>query len=415
MSSVRLHGGVSAPLLVVLAVLCGLFAVQGNHVTNSGSLTPRSEALLMESSEEEGVAKTVHTFTKTQQQLTPSRRGGPQGLRRESAPAKKDTSESCSVDSLTRNATVDVVFTWVNQSDCDWFKVAKKYGAVSGECPTKPSDNLYGEIRYGLRALEKSTFFKQINKIYVVHSPYHGPPTFLKKDHPKLKFVTHKDIFAEGVDSFNSFGIYSRLHKIPGLKNYYIAFDDDYFVGKHAHLDHFYDWQEMKPFFMMASWTVEPKHSESGEEWAKSMANNSIKLNHLFGPRERKAELHIPFMYVRCVVEQLEWLFDKEFKETMRHPMRNSEDINLPFFYQNYLIDTKRATFRTSEGKDNIYMELHAGNSHEKVNQYVEEVRRRNPAFLNVQGYDSSDQDLIQKIEKFYQEQYPDKSSFESK
>ena len=84
-----------------------------------------------------------------------------------------------------RTFKFDVVYTWLNrtaQYDCEY------------------------ELKYALRALERFGMIEhiRIRNIYVVYSDTHiysgervGPPSFLKRDHPRLKFVPHSEILFE--------------------------------------------------------------------------------------------------------------------------------------------------------------------------------------------------------------------------
>lgn len=54
-------------------------------------------------------------------------------------------------------------------------------------------------------------------------------PSWLNVTHPKIRMVHHKDIFKwpEHLPTFNSLAIESHIHRIPGLSDHFIYFNDD--------------------------------------------------------------------------------------------------------------------------------------------------------------------------------------------
>ena len=57
-------------------------------------------------------------------------------------------------------------------------------------------------------------------------------PVWLNTDHPTVREVTHKEIFAnpDHLPTFSSPAIEINMHRIPGLSNRFIYSNDDFFL-----------------------------------------------------------------------------------------------------------------------------------------------------------------------------------------
>ncbi len=124
---------------------------------------------------------------------------------------------------------IDFVITWVDDSDPKWRKEFEYYYTKEGKtintdaCRYRDWDTL----RYWFRGVEK--FAPWVNKIYFV--TYGHLPKWLNTDNPKLVIVKHEDyIPAEYLPTFNSNAIEFFFHKIKGLSDRFVYFNDDMFL-----------------------------------------------------------------------------------------------------------------------------------------------------------------------------------------
>lgn len=106
--------------------------------------------------------------------------------------------------------------------------------------------------RYSLRSLEVNAPW--IRNIYIVTNGQ--VPTWLDTSNPRVKIVTHKEIFTEqnALPTFSSPAIELNLHHIPGLSDYFIYFNDDVFLGSPVYPYDFMTLQQGQVLF--ASWEV---------------------------------------------------------------------------------------------------------------------------------------------------------------
>ena len=124
---------------------------------------------------------------------------------------------------------IDFVITWVDDSDPKWRKEFEYYSAQdrrtinTDACRYRDWDTL----RYWFRGVEK--FAPWVNKIYFV--TYGHLPKWLNTDNSKLVIVKHEEFIpAEYLPTFNSFAIEFFFHKIEGLSEKFVYFNDDMFL-----------------------------------------------------------------------------------------------------------------------------------------------------------------------------------------
>ncbi len=94
------------------------------------------------------------------------------------------------------------------------------------------------ELKYSLRSLEKNANW--IRNVYLVTNGQ--IPNWLNISNPRLKLVTHEEIFLNKshLPTFSSPAIESHLHRIKGLSKRFIYFNDDMILGKPVYMDDFY-------------------------------------------------------------------------------------------------------------------------------------------------------------------------------
>lgn len=86
------------------------------------------------------------------------------------------------------------------------------------------------DSRYSLRSLEVNAPW--IRNIYIVTNGQ--VPSWLDTTNPRVHIITHAMIFpnASFLPTFSSPAIEMNLHRIPGLSDYFIYFNDDVFLGR---------------------------------------------------------------------------------------------------------------------------------------------------------------------------------------
>lgn len=124
---------------------------------------------------------------------------------------------------------IDFVLTWVDGNDPEWQKEKAQYQKkIEGDNRSirfRDWDNL----QYWFRAIEQ--FCPWVNKIHFV--TWGHLPKWLNINHPKLNIVKHTDFLNEDfLPTFNSRAIEVNLHRITGLSERFVYFNDDTFITK---------------------------------------------------------------------------------------------------------------------------------------------------------------------------------------
>lgn len=127
------------------------------------------------------------------------------------------------------NTDIDIVIPWVDGEEAEWKKqreaCRKKYN------PEKLSDSnirfeSWENLQYWFRAVERN--LPWVHKIFFI--TWGHLPGFLDTGHPKLEIVTHGEYIPEEyLPTFNSAAIEMNVHRIAGLAENYIMFNDDLF------------------------------------------------------------------------------------------------------------------------------------------------------------------------------------------
>lgn len=131
---------------------------------------------------------------------------------------------------------MDAVITYVDGNDPVWKQDYERYTNIP---VMEKRFRDWGTLKYLLRGIEVNMPF--IRNVYLVVSTMSQVPDWVNQT--ELKIVLHKDIIPEEyLPTFNSTTIEMFLHKIAGLDNEFLYFNDDIFpVAPSSPEDFFYD------------------------------------------------------------------------------------------------------------------------------------------------------------------------------
>lgn len=137
-----------------------------------------------------------------------------------------------------QNSEIDFVLIWVDDSDIEWQKNKANY---RNDNDSFNANNVryrdWDILQYWFRAVEKYTPW--VRKIHFVTCGH--IPQWLKLDNPKLNFVKHSDyIDSRFLPTFSSHPIELNLHKIKGLAEQFVYFNDDMFINAKMKPDDFF-------------------------------------------------------------------------------------------------------------------------------------------------------------------------------
>ena len=123
---------------------------------------------------------------------------------------------------------IDFVILWVDGNDPEWQNEKSKYDSnVNDDSNTVSRYRDWGLLPFWFRGVEK--FTPWVNKIHFV--TWGHVPEFLNLNNPKLNVVKHTDFIpAEYLPTFSSHAIELNIHRIPGLSEKFVYFNDDMFI-----------------------------------------------------------------------------------------------------------------------------------------------------------------------------------------
>lgn len=131
------------------------------------------------------------------------------------------------------NDPIDFVVTWVDGTDSSWEKQkqyyeSKQFSQVIDDNGEERYRN-WDLFKYWFRAVEK--YAPWVHKVYLVTCGH--IPQWLNTESDKLVVVNHKDFIpSEYLPTFSSIPIELNIHRISGLSEKFVYFNDDMFLTK---------------------------------------------------------------------------------------------------------------------------------------------------------------------------------------
>ena len=125
---------------------------------------------------------------------------------------------------------IDIVLLWVDGNDPEWQREKAAYSGQKLDDTNSPNRfRDWGLMPYWFRSVE--AYIPWVRTIHFVTCGH--VPSFLRLDHPKLHHVTHREFMpACSLPTFNASAIEMNIHRIPGLADHFLFFNDDMFVGR---------------------------------------------------------------------------------------------------------------------------------------------------------------------------------------
>lgn len=230
------------------------------------------------------------------------------------------------------NFSIDVVYTWVDGNDPSWLA---KYESAMGNKQEKSSYSKlatdsarfssHNELYWSVKSVRR--YLPWVNKIYIVTDDQ--IPIGLE-NFSDVQIIDHKQIISDiYLPTFNSHVIEAHLHKIPGLSEHFIYFNDDVFVARELPAGHFFTSSGLASVFV--------SDKKISEMQAKGIAtptldasNNTIRcLNNKASFKPNNSLVHTYLPLKKSVYQQAWKLFDREIRAFLNNKTRSSNDLNL--------------------------------------------------------------------------------------
>ncbi len=170
-------------------------------------------------------------------------------------------------------------------NDPEWKKEFAKYSGKARTESNSVSDARfrdYGFLKYWFRGVEK--FAPWVRKIHFLTC--NQKPDWLDTSNPKLNLVNHADIIPpQFLPTYNSGVIERYIHRIPGLAEHFVFFNDDFYIINKISPERFF--RNGLPCDIAAF-----KYNLSWSQWYKMLANNIRIINRRFNKKDVMAKDH---------------------------------------------------------------------------------------------------------------------------
>ncbi|NDW11722.1 hypothetical protein D0T50_02315 [Bacteroides sp. 214] len=251
---------------------------------------------------------------------------------------------------------IDFVITWVDMDDPNWKKEFSKYSPKIDNSNNSFSEARfrdYGFLKYWFRGVEQ--FAPWVRKIHFVTCGQ--KPEWLDASNPKLNLVNHEDFIPKQfLPYFNSSSIEMHIHKIPGLAEHFVYFNDDFYMTNHVPVERFFrnglpcDIAAFRQNTGFSQWEKRIKNnvrlinkhfdkkdvmSRFHDKWYNPIYGKKARLNYLLKWYPKFITLRTPHNaqpYLKSTFEDVWASAEKELLETSTHRFRCTADLTPELF-----------------------------------------------------------------------------------
>jgi Stealth protein CR2, conserved region 2/Mannosyltransferase putative/Stealth protein CR3, conserved region 3/Stealth protein CR4, conserved region 4 len=313
---------------------------------------------------------------------------------------------------------IDAVYTWVDgELSAPVLRLlldAERKPALAGAA-TQNRYRSIGELRYSLRSLH--AYAPWVRRVFLVTNGI--LPQWLNLDCPKLCVVNHAEIFEneKALPSFNSHAIELNLHRIPGLAQTFLYFNDDLFLGQPVCKEDFLPAENVQNFFF-TDWNVPRGKTEQAHDRAFGF---TLKLlDQAYGARPRRMPAHVPQLYRVEALEEICRRWKSEVDATLGNRVRSGNDAVLRILYAYHLLESPAPPWAARrvclpQGRDYVFAAI--SNNHAYTRQGLSKAAEARPKFLcvndEIAGGSEACESIFGEVREFLARQYPEPSPFE--
>lgn len=330
---------------------------------------------------------------------------------------------------------IDFVVTWVDGNDPVWQEEKHKYEKLENDEEMFEQWNnnkiRYRDwelLKYWFRGIEKNAPW--VNKIYFI--TYGHLPSWLNVKNEKLQIVKHEQFIpSKYLPTFNSNAIELNLHRIDGLSDKFVYFNDDvYLLKKTSETDFFkkglpletagvdctsLDWDighsEIKNIQLINKYfekrEVLKKH---WKKWLSPRNGKQLVKTILLLPWKQFTgiyEGHITSAYLKNTFKEVWKLEEKNLDATCTTKFRNNQNLNHWIFKNWQLVNGNFCPRSSNIGK------MYFKKIDDEIIKTVENKKYKivciNDAECTAEEFIEQKQKLINAFEKIF----PEKSTFE--
>lgn len=222
---------------------------------------------------------------------------------------------------------IDIVYTWVDSSAQEFqYQKAKHHepGTFKDEAVYEARFKSRDELLYSLRSINE--YAPWVRKIFIVTNGQ--IPSWLSVDHHKIQLVRHSEIIDERyLPTFNSHVIESCLHKITGLSEHYVYFNDDVLLLRNAHPSDFFTDNGLAFGFISRAIIPNAPRSPLDTPSIQAIKNARELILNKYGVYFDRKFAHTFHPQLRSVAEITERDFWESFATCRQNKFRHQTDI----------------------------------------------------------------------------------------
>lgn len=332
------------------------------------------------------------------------------------------------------NYDIDIVMPWVDGNDPEWQKEFNKYALEKSRITDANVDRYrdWDLLKYWFRGVEK--FAPWVRTVHFVTSGQ--KPAWLNINAPKLHWVKHEDFIPKQfLPTFSARPIELNFHRIEGLAEHFVYFNDDFFLINDTPRERFF--RNGLPCDMAVCHQISPLNNVL----AHTVVNNMCCINETFNKRQviRKNwtkwfnprygamqiltilsypwsmfsyfyDFHLPYAYRKSIFEEVWNKYEDRLEKESMTRFRYISNCNQSLMRSWQLVKGEFTPYNVC--KDSIYF----GINDSEINRIAQCIKgkKKNIVVLNDDEKNIKDFEFCQKslIEAFEQI-LPDKSSFE--
>lgn len=310
---------------------------------------------------------------------------------------------------------IDAVYTWVDGTDPKWLERKRHALELNAghSMPEAAADDLrfvgHDELRYSLRSLEN--YAPWIRHVYIVTDGQR--PDWLRDDTDWVSVVDHRDIAPEGTNlpTFNSQAIEANLHRIGGLSEHFLYFNDDMFLSSPVSPDLFFHANGLASVFLSRA-LVAPGDPVEGEPAPDAAGKNARDLVWQVCDRRLSRKLfHAPYALNTTISQEIEDRWPETVQRTRDSQFRRLEDITLAGgLHLNYAYAVGRAVTRKIRYR---YVGIGEESAASELERLIKDKDSLQTFCLNDAVQDIAPDMADRQVREFLERRFPDMGSFE--
>ncbi len=247
---------------------------------------------------------------------------------------------------------IDIVVPWVDGSDPEWAAERAKYRPSSRSDHSNARYREWGLFQYWFRSIEK--YAPWVRTVHLI-TWGHLPP-WLNTNHPKLHIVNHKDYIPEEyLPTFNAIPIENNVHRIQGLAEHFILFNDDLYLSRPTTPEDFFqkglptdtailnnvtisDTFSFMPYLALnclgiinENFSKKNALKKDRKKWFSAKYGKLLLYNFYYLPGKNFQgfrNFHTCIPYLKSTFEELWEKYEKPLDQSSKNRFRSRDDIN---------------------------------------------------------------------------------------